>query len=145
MNKWEKYIRAITAVTNRTNYLYEKWNKCHGINNYVSLVIYMLAYSDISTQRELSACYGMPKQTVNNVINQLKNEGYITLIPDETDKRSKRIALTEAGRKYAEKTVAPLVECEESVLKEMGGERVRMMIDTLTEYADLFEKRLKNL
>lgn len=145
MNKWEKYIKAITAETNRTDYLYDEWNKLHGINSYVSIIVYMLAYSDISTQRELSLCYNMPKQTVNNVINQLKNEGYITLVRDEADKRSKRIVLTEEGKKYADKIVKPLIEFEKSVLKEMGDERVKMMIDTLKEYADLFEEKLKKL
>lgn len=145
MNKWERYIKAVTSEINRTDYLYDEWNKLHGVNGYVSIIVYMLAYSEISTQRELSLCYNMPKQTVNNVINQLKREGYITLVQDEADKRSKHIILTEDGKKYADKIVRPLIEFEESVLEEMGEERVKMMIDTMKEYADLFEKRLKNL
>lgn len=145
MNKWEKYIKAITSETNRNDYLYAEWNKLHGINRYVSIIVYMLAYSDISTQRELSLCYNMPKQTVNNVVNQLKGEGYITLVQDENDRRSKRIILTEEGKKYADKIVKPLIEFEESVLEEMGEERVKIMINTLKEYADLFEKKMKNL
>lgn len=145
MNKWEKYIKAVTSEINRTDYLYDEWNKLHGINRYVSIIVYMLAYSDVSTQRELSLCYNMPKQTVNNVINQLKDEGCITLVQDENDRRSKHIVLTDEGKEYADKIVKPLIEFEKSVLKEMGDERVKIMIDTLKEYADLFEKKMKNL
>lgn len=145
MNKWEKYIKAVTSETNRTDYLYDEWNKLRGINRCVSVIVYMLAYSDISNQRELSLCCSMPKQTVNNVINQLKNEGYITLVQDESDRRSKRIVLMDDGKKYADKIVKPLIEFEKSVLKKMGEERVKIMIDTMKEYADLFEKQLKNL
>ena len=99
----------------------------------------MLRTAGINKQKDIADIYGMPKQTVNTVIAELNKKGYIRLIPDEKDKRSKIIELTEEGVKYADSIVEPLLEYENKVLEKMGRKRVEMMIEALRQYADLFE------
>lgn len=114
-----------------------------GVNNYVSRIMYMLYLSEVNRQKEMVENYGMPKQTVNTVITELQKKGYIILIPDENDKRSKIIKLTQEGINYANKIVTPLLDCEIRVLKKMGTQRVEMLIDTMNQYADLLETEMK--
>lgn len=143
MNNWDKSIKAITSAVDRTDYLYEKWAKKQGVNNYVSRIMYMLYLSGVNRQKEMVENYGMPKQIVNTVITELQKKGYIILIPDENDKRSKIIKLTQEGINYANKIVTPLLDCEIRVLKKMGTQRVEMLIDTMNQYADLLETEMK--
>lgn len=143
MNNWDKSIKAITSAVDRTDYLYEKWAKKQGVNNYVSRIMYMLYLSGVNRQKEMVENYGMPEQTVNTVITELQKKGYIILIPDENDKRSKIIKLTQEGINYANKIVTPLLDCEIRVLKKMGTQRVEMLIDTMNQYADLLETEMK--
>lgn len=143
MNNWDKSIKAITSAVDRTDYLYEKWAKKLGVNNYVSRIMYMLYLSEVNRQKEMVENYGMPEQTVNTVITELQKKGYIILIPDENDKRSKIIKLTQEGINYANKIVTPLLDCEIRVLKKMGTQRVEMLIDTMNQYADLLETEMK--
>lgn len=143
MNNWDKSIKAITSAVDRTDYLYEKWAKKLGVNNYVSRIMYMLYLSEVNRQKEMVENYGMSKQTVNTVITELQKKGYIILIPDENDKRSKIIKLTQEGINYANKIVTPLLDCEIRVLKKMGTQRVEMLIDTMNQYADLLETEMK--
>lgn len=143
MNNWDKSIKAITSAVDRTDYLYEKWAKKQGVNNYVSRIMYMLYLSGVNRQKEMVENYNMPKQTVNTVITELQKKGYIILIPDENDKRSKIIKLTQEGINYANKIVTPLLDCEIRVLKKMGTQRVEMLIDTMNQYADLLETEMK--
>lgn len=143
MNNWDKSIKAITSAVDRTDYLYEKWAKKLGVNNYVSRIMYMLYLSEVNRQKEMVENYGMLKQTVNTVITELQKKGYIILIPDENDKRSKIIKLTQEGINYANKIVTPLLDCEIRVLKKMGTQRVEMLIDTMNQYADLLETEMK--
>ena len=140
MNNYDEYIKMINGVTNRTGYLYSKWAKNHSVSSYVSNIMYMLRAVGINKQKDIADIYGMPKQTVNTVIAELHKKGYIRLIPDEKDKRSKVIELTDEGIKYADSIVEPLLICEKKVLEQMGEERVEMLVVTLTQYADLFEK-----
>ena len=141
-------VRASTIIVfTRTKLLgvilYEKWAKKLGVNNYVSRIMYMLYLSEVNRQKEMVENYGMPKQTVNTVITELQKKGYIILIPDENDKRSKIIKLTQEGINYANKIVTPLLDCEIRVLKKMGTQRVEMLIDTMNQYADLLETEMK--
>lgn len=142
MEYWNKYIQEINSVVERTDYLYEKWAKQHGINSYVLQIMYMIYASGINKQKDIVEKYGMPKQTVNTVIVELQKKGYIRLIPDENDKRSKIIILTDEGRRYAENIVNPLLNCEKEVLAEMGEERVEMLISTMNQYAELLEQKI---
>lgn len=142
MNNCSEYVKAITSVVDRTDYLYEKWAKQQGINSYVSRIMYMIYASKINKQKDIVESYGMPKQTVNTVITELQKKGYIQLIQDKNDKRSKIIILTDEGIEYAEKIVTPLLNCEKEVLSEMGKERVELLIDTLHQYAELFEQKM---
>lgn len=143
MEQWDTAIKSITAVTNRMNYLYAKWAKQQSSNRYIGMILYMLQVAGVQTQKEIADIYGMPKQTVHSIITELHKQGYIRLIPDEKDKRSKKIQLTEEGIRYADSIVRPLLHCEMRVLAKMGAERVAMLIDTMTEYADLLEEELQ--
>lgn len=142
MEYWNKYIQEINSAVERTDYLYEKWAKQHGINSYVMQVMYMIYASEINKQKDIVENYGMPKQTVNTVITDLQRKGYIRLTPDENDKRSKIIILTDEGRRYAENIVNPLLNCEKEVLAKMGKERVEMLISTMNQYAELLEQKI---
>lgn len=142
MEYWNKYIQEINSVVERTDYLYEKWAKQHGINSYVLQIMYMIYASEINKQKDIVEKYGMPKQTVNTVIVELQKKGYIRLTPDENDKRSKIIILTDEGCRYAENIVNPLLNCEKEVLAEMGEERVEMLISTMNQYAELLEQKI---
>lgn len=51
MNNWDKSIKAITSAVDRTDYLYEKWAKKQGVNNYVSRIMYMLYLSGVNRQK----------------------------------------------------------------------------------------------
>lgn len=143
MEHWNGYIKEINSIIERTDYLYEKWAKQHGINSYVMQVMYIIYATGINKQKDIVGKYGMPKQTVNTVITDLQKKGYIRLTPDENDKRSKIIILTDEGRRYAENIVNPLLNCEKEVLAQMGEERVEMLISTMNQYAELLEQKMR--
>lgn len=46
---------------------------------------------------ELAARLGLSKQAVNDLLREFEAKGYITLEPDPTDRRAKRIAVTDRG------------------------------------------------
>ena len=140
---FENQIKGIDAAVDRTNSLYVKWSKLQGENYYVSSILYMIYASGIHRQKDMSDVWGMPKQTVNTVITELVKNGDILLTADEKDKRSKRIELTKKGVQYAKSVVNPLIECEKKVIEKMGEARVRLLIETLSEYAAYLEEEME--
>lgn len=65
MNNWDKSIKAITSAVDRTDYLYEKWAKKLGVNNYVSRIMYMLYLSEVNRKKDILYLY--PMKTTNAV------------------------------------------------------------------------------
>lgn len=65
MNNWDKSIKAITSAVDRTDYLYEKWAKKQGVNNYVSRIMYMLYLSGVNRKKDILYLY--PMKTTNAV------------------------------------------------------------------------------
>lgn len=144
MDNKEKQIKEITSAIDRTQALYVKWSKMRGENYYISTVVYMLYSEKVTKQKELVEKCGMPKQTVGTIISELESKGYVTLEVDENDKRSKNVALTESGLKYAKSIVMPLLNCEKSVLNNMGNTNIKTLIKNLNLYSELLEKEMKN-
>ena len=54
---------------------------------------------------ELAARMGVSKQTVNDLLRELEQLGYIALVPDPDDGRAKRTAVTERGRRLGVEVV----------------------------------------
>jgi DNA-binding MarR family transcriptional regulator len=50
---------------------------------------------------ELAAHLGLSKQAINDILREFEANGYITLEPDPTDGRAKRIVVTDRGWKLA--------------------------------------------
>lgn len=96
-----------------------------------------------STQKNISERAGIPKQTVNSVVRKLKKEGFVRLESGNKDRREKYVFLTDNGRNRAEEIVAPLMEAEEQICRQIGGERFNDMIETTKLYNLLFERILK--
>ncbi len=92
------------------------------------------------SQSKISDYYKIPRQTVNNAIQTLRRWGYIELLPDERDKRWKRIVFTESGTEYAQETITPLLLLDRSIVEKMGSARYRQLISLLNDYGDILEQ-----
>ena len=133
---------SIHSAISRVNGLYAKWAQKHNINFYAMHIFYFLQKRGSVTQKQISEDSKIPKQSINNVIITLKNDGYISIVPGDRDKREKFIVLTEKGRCYVDEKLTPLLEIEERVLQKMGEELVKQLIASTTAYGDFFEQEM---
>ena len=78
----------------------------------------------------------MPKQTVNNTVKSLERRGYVELVPDEHDRRGRRISFTAEGREYAIRALDPVLKLDQSVVERMGVENYGSLIQLLNAYSD---------
>lgn len=136
-------LNLINSKICRINNSYQKWAQKNGINFYEYAVLAIMYLDDIDSQKELAEKIQMPKQTINNVILALKEKRYIELIPDEKDKRAKKIIFTEEGLNYAEKILNPLFELDKKIIIEMGKEKYNLLITSLNEYTEKLMKALE--
>jgi DNA-binding MarR family transcriptional regulator len=135
-------LASIHSAISRVNGLYGRWAQKQNINFYTMHIFYFLQKREAVTQKQICENSKIPKQSINNVIITLKNDGYISIIPGDKDKREKFIVLTEKGRGYMQEKFAPLLEIEERALQKMGTELVRQLITSATAYGDFLEQEM---
>jgi DNA-binding MarR family transcriptional regulator len=95
----------------------------------------LFRYPTIAGRRpgQLAEEAGLSKQAINDLLRQLEAMGYITLDPDPTDRRARRIVLTQRGSEVMEcvRTAAALIA--EDWARAVGGERLEVVRRTLLD------------
>lgn len=134
---------SINKALSRINGLYQKWYQKNSINSYQLQTLNALYNEPMLSQKEISDNYQIPAQTVNNAIKTLEKQGYVQLIPDERDKRWRKISFTEEGVAYAEKTVASLHQLDLAVMKRMGKKKYKQLIALLGDYGEALQEETK--
>lgn len=120
--------------------LYEHYARQHGMN-YKGLLILLWLYNNPKgiSQKILCEKTYSTKQVVHAIIQGYLQKGYAILEPSETDKRQKRVLLTESGYHYAEAIIAPLDRMEEQAIAQLDDRQ----IEVLLRGTDFFTQSLK--
>ena len=82
---------------------------------------------------ELAAQRGMSKQAANYLLGQLEALGYLERHPDASDRRSKRIALTNRGEQAAYTIRAAVRDIERDWEAQLGQDRFAQLKALLLE------------
>lgn len=133
-------LAKLNQANSRIITLYCEWCKNKGLNYHTFIVLYALYEQDGRTQKELSSRTHLIKQTVNNIIKSLDNEGYLTIQTSSTNYKEKQISLNPKGKKYAKEVLNELLEIENKVTKQMSEKRIEEMAELSQEFGDLLQK-----
>lgn len=137
-----KILTDINCSIVKFRSIYANWAKDKGINYHELLVLYTLRDNPLCTQKEICESYFLPKQTINNIVADLKKKGYINLKSDERNKRLKLFELTSEGKIYADRYMKELTYCEENSIKMFGEKRLKQITDMLNEYCGILNMNL---
>lgn len=82
---------------------------------------------------ELAAQRGMSKQAANYLLGQLEALGYLERRPDDSDRRSKRIVLTDRGERAAHTVRDAVTDIERDWQAQLGQDRFAQLKALLLE------------
>ena len=83
------------------------------------------------TQKSLAEKLSAPKQTINNVIKDMEENGLIDLIQAKDDKRIRILRLTTKGKKNRDEKLSPIIEANKKMYERLGDEKVKEISDAL--------------
>lgn len=116
--------------------------KTLGISDCSLWILYTLrTEQEAITQKEICEAFYYPKQTVNSALKKLENEGYIALT-EMKDRRSKKITLTESGKRFAARTADKLIKAELAAMSELTDEEQKSFIELFRKYTGLLKKNM---
>lgn len=84
----------------------------------------------------------IPKQTINTILNNWINAGYISF-ENKLTKKNKVILLTEYGKKELEPKITYVMDKEATILKRLGKEANSLVLSNLN-YLKIMEEVIKN-
>ena len=105
--------------------------KFYGLNDLETIILIHIGLMKNPSQKDISEKLGAPKQTVNNIIKSLEEDGQIELIQDENDKRIRILRLTSKGEKNRDERIKPITESNKRIYEKLGEEKAREIRDNL--------------
>lgn len=137
LTEWNRYY----TLWRDCNLMYEEWAKEQGLSMNGYLILYSFYdENDEITQKSISQKWMIPKQTVNTILKDYMQKGWVEAVSMPEDKRNKILKLTEAGKSYADEIIGKLQEKELFVMQELGIDNISKMNDILQCFIRLFRE-----
>jgi len=107
---------------------YAEFAKRSGIKPNLMWILYALDDGMYHSQKEISVSWDIPITTINTIVKELDNDGYVNLIHIKGKRREMNIILTEKGKEYSKIILKDIYEIEKKVYDKLN-ERIRINDD----------------
>ena len=115
MEPCRDYLNRFYLCTNRMDGLYYLAARKMGVNENTFSLLYTLGDGIPRSQKRLSEELLIPKTTVNTVVKECIQAGYVQFLPG-TRGKEKKVTLTDQGRAYAGQILKPIYAAEEEAM-----------------------------
>ena len=116
--------------------------KKFNINYHEMLLLYHLYRHGSCTQKLICEHYMLPKQTVNNIVMDAKEGGYIEMGFAPNNRKEKVLVLTPAGEEYISSLVSSMNKVEKDMAEKMGEEKLYLLANLLVDYSDIIKEEI---
>ena len=124
-----RFFQELGKQIYRMDAMYAQYAKRLKLKNARLLwVLYALDDGTNHSQKEISANWNMPKSSVNAVISELYEKGYVNFLPIQGQKRELLIRLTPCGEEYAHKMLKDLYEIEKHAYEQFSPDTMGTVI-----------------
>ena len=122
--------------------IYFEWSRRHNISYHEMLVLYTIRENGYCTQKQICDNYLLPKQTIHNIISNMRENEILIYDESLSVSREKVFVLSEKGRKYAAPFLDSLDLVESGAMEILGKEKLNKLIELLLEYDIALNKAL---
>ena len=112
----------------KIDYFYAEIAKKSNVKPNLMWILYALDDGKSHSQKEISLSWDIPITTINTIVKELINDGYVDLIHIEGTRREMNIILTDSGKEYSKKVLRDVYLIEEKVYEALG-EKIRINDD----------------
>lgn len=136
-------IFNIFSLLKKLNGLNKQRVESFGLNNLETIILFHIDKIDNITQKDLVNKLQMPKQTINSIILNLKENNFIYMQASKEDKRVKTLLLTEKGAREVKKITDSLKSSDKEIYDQLGEEKINSIKVDLNEIIDVLENIMK--
>ena len=123
MNRIDEKFDEYTSGEKKIDELHHRIATQIGIPDSVMWTLRCLFDEDaVHTQNSIAIRMGVPKQTINSAVNWLMKQGHIYMEQLPVARNNKQILLTEQGKAFCKKYIAPFVKAEERAFGRLSDQ-----------------------
>lgn len=139
---YKNELRELFNIFNETNKAYNELASKVGLSYNQMVILYYLQSHYNVTQKNIVNDMLIPKQTINTILNNWINAGYISF-ENKLTKKNKIILLTEFGKKELEPKIAFVMDKEAIILERLGDVTKSLVLSNLN-YLKIMKEVIKN-
>lgn len=125
----------LDRLYNEIDKIYHELARSSGVSDCAYWLVYALAEADGPlTQRVLASLWSYPKQTVNSALKALEAKGLVRIELETGSRKSTIVALTDAGRSFAQTHIAPTMRAEEQAFEALDTAERTTLVALLRRY-----------
>lgn len=140
-----------TAEMKRFNYLISETNAAYheaaqklGLSDSTVQVLYTICNNGEGCQiGDICRLSGISKQTINSALRKLEADGAIRL--EMAGSKNKNVALTEAGKKLAQRTALQVIKAENEIFADWAGEDVEKYLELTERFLTALKEKAKGV
>lgn len=140
MEDYRAQVRRMWQILNVVDGVYWRWSKKQGLTANQLVFLYAVDDGAAHTQKELCEEWLIPKTTLNTIVKEYEQAGYIVL--ENAEGRLKKICLTKAGKEFSAKMQKDVYDAEDKAMAATLKEYSPSFIDALEAFCDNFKKTL---
>ncbi len=134
MNDSYEAVRRLIIAINKIDGSYYFYARKLGVKDNMLALLYELDDGKPHSQKQVCEDWLIPKTTINTIVKELMEMGYITLLP-EKNSHEKIILLTEQGKEYARILLQKIYSAEQEALKSTLEKFPPSFIDAFEEFS----------
>lgn len=138
MREIDEQVRQFCDCWQEMNMIYEDYARSVDMSYTTLYILSYLTRNDAYTQKAICEKTFLPKQTVNTVITGFYKRGWVTLVEDKNDRRTKFIRLTEEGRAYTEKVIPQINAAEREAMGSLTEKQRNALLEGMRIYGKAF-------
>lgn len=142
----ENSVARFTEKWQSLGWVYEEYAKSRGLT-YMSFIVLEIIYThpDRCTQKLICERTLYTKQSVNSIIKTFWKQGYVVLKEDETDRRNKKIILTDEGKKHADEIIGEYLSVEKEAMERLSSDQWEQLVGMVQIFAEHFTAGMTRL
>ncbi len=139
-------LSEYNSIYSQTDALYGKFAALSGLSDSAFMVLYIIReIGQPCTQKTICEQWSFSKQTINSALKTLLKHELIQLQQSDTDKRIKKIVLTQKGQLFSRKYVDPVVNIERTIFIKMSEKERTALINSSRRYLEIFTQEAKEV
>ena len=143
MEDYRNLVRRMWHALNVVDGVYWRWSKKQGLTENQLIFLYAMDDGIAHTQKELCEEWLLPKTTLNTIVKEYEQAGYVIL--ENTDSRLKKIRLTEKGRDFSKSVQQSIYDAEDKAMAATMNEYSASFVEALEAFCNNFKKTLDSV